>query len=764
MAKRKSGASAANKGKQTSKKTNGPEGRLDVEAPHAEIVQQVITDTLETNYMPYAMSVIVSRAIPEIDGFKPSHRKLLYTMYKMGLLTGARTKSANIVGQTMKLNPHGDQAIYETMVRLTEGNASLLHPYVDSKGNFGKQYSRDMQYAAARYTEARLAKICDELFRHIDHDTVDFVDNYDGTMQEPTLLPATYPSVLVNQNQGIAVGMASNIAPFNLREVCLATKQYIDDPGADLQDILPAPDFPGGAMLIYDEDQARQILRSGRGTFKMRAVYNIDRKNNMIEITEIPYSTTVEQIMDDVTNLVKSSKIKEISDMRDETDLDGLRLTIDYKRSTDPEALMTKLFMMTNLECGFSCNFNILVNGTPRVMGVKQILGEWLSFRRNCVRREVAFELQRKQERLHLLQGLEKILLDIDKAIAIIRGTEKEADVVPNLCAGFDIDEIQADYVAEIKLRNLNRQYILNRVADIKKLKGDIRDLKKLLGDSRLIDERIKSDLDRVIEKYGKDRKTKLIHEEKIERITKEDLIPDYRLRLFLTNENYLKKLAYTSLRSAGDLKTKEGDYITLDIEGTNKDELLLFSNRANLYKYQIHEIEDHKPSEFGEYLTNLLELEEDERIVYIRIAGDYTGEMIFAYENGKCSRVDMQTYVTKTRRRKLVNAYSDRSPLVDLYYQQEPGDFILKSSDGKVCLFDSSLVPMLASRQNQGVQVLRLNAKRGQKLDSFKRASAVTLSEPERYRIRTLPGRGLFLKEELLDTRQLDLGEVIDE
>lgn len=763
MAKRKSGSAAADKGNRTSKKTNGQGGRLDIEAPHAEIAQQIITDTLELNFMPYAMSVIVSRAIPEIDGFKPSHRKLLYTMYKMGLLTGPRTKSANIVGQTMKLNPHGDQAIYETMVRLTRGNASLLHPYVDSKGNFGKQYSRDMQYAAARYTEARLDKICEEFFRNIDHDTVEFIDNYDGTTQEPTLLPATFPSVLVNQNQGIAVGMASNIAPFNLREVCAATKMYIDDPGADLQDIMPAPDFPGGAMLIYDEAHARQILKTGRGTFKMRAVYEIDRKNNLIEISEIPYSTTVEQIMDDVTNLVKNGKIKEVADMRDETDLDGLKLAIDYKRSTDPEALMSKLFMMTNLECGFSCNFNILVNGTPRVMGVKQILGEWLSFRRNCVRREIAFDLQRKQDRLHLLEGLEKILLDIDKAIAIIRTTDKEVEVIPNLCAGFEIDEIQADYVAEIKLRNLNRQYILNRVADIKKLKTDIRELKKILADSRLIDERIKSDLDRVSEKYGKDRLTKLIHEEKIERITKDDLIPDYRLRLFLTNENYLKKLAFTSLRSAGDLKTKEGDFIVLDVEGTNRDELLLFSNRANLYKYQIHEIADHKPSEFGEYLTNLLELDDDEKIVHIQIAGDYEGELIFAFENGKCARVDLQTYVTKTKRRKLVNAYSAKSPLIGLYYQREAEDFLLKSSDGKVCLFDSSLVPKLASRSNQGVQVLRLNAKRGQKLESFKRSGSVALHDIERYRIRTLPGRGLFLKEELLETRQLDLGEVIE-
>lgn len=749
---------SSNERAKTSKKTNNQEGRIDIDVPHAEIEKQEIVDTLEWNFMPYAMSVIVSRAIPEIDGFKPSHRKLLYTMYKMGLLSGARTKSANIVGQTMKLNPHGDQAIYETMVRLTKGHAALLHPYIDSKGNFGKQYSRDMQYAAARYTEAKLAKICEELFKHIDHDTVDFIDNYDGTMQEPMLLPATYPSILVNQNQGIAVGMASNIAPFNLREVCEATKVYIDDPGADLQEILPAPDFPGGALLIYEEDRARQILKTGRGTFKMRAVYEINKKENMVEITEIPYTTTVEQIIDDITNLVKNGKIKEVNDVRDETDLDGLKLTIEYKRSTDPEALMTKLFMMTNLETGFPCNFNILINGTPRVMGIKQILGEWLSFRRNCVRRETAFELQRKQERLHLLQGLEKILLDIDKAIAIIRNTEKETEVIPNLCAGFEIDALQAEYVAEIKLRNLNRQYILNRVADIKKLKTDIRDLKKLLGDSRLIDNKIKEDLDRVSEKYGEDRKTRLIHEEKIERITKEELIPDYRLRLFLTHENYLKKLAFTSLRSAGDLKTKDGDYIVLDVEGTNRDELLLFSNKANLYKYQVHEIVDHKPSEFGEYLTNLLELEDDEKIVSIKIAGDYEGEVIFAFENGKCARVDLEAYVTKTKRRKLVNAYNAKSPLIGLYYQLETEDYLLKSTDGKVCLFESSLVPKMASRSNQGVQVMRLNPKRGQKLESIKRPGSVVLDDAERYRIRTLPGRGLFLKEELLEHRQIDL------
>ena len=764
MARSKNSKAASGSNKKSSKKTNGKDGRLDIEAAHAEIAHQVITDTLELNFMPYAMSVIVSRAIPEIDGFKPSHRKLLYTMYKMGLLSGPRTKSANIVGQTMKLNPHGDQAIYETMVRLTQGNQSLLHPYVDSKGNFGKQYSRDMQFAAARYTEARLAKICGELFMNIDSDTVDFIDNYDGTMQEPSLLPTTFPSVLVNQNQGIAVGMASNIASFNLREVCAATKAYIDDPGVDLMEIMPAPDFPGGAHLIYEEEKARQILKTGRGTFKMRAVYSVDTKNNLIEVTEIPYPTTVEQIIDDITNLVKTGKIKEISDVRDETDLDGLKLTIDYKRATDPEALMTKLFLMTNLECGFPCNFNILVNGTPRVMGVKQILGEWLSFRRTCVRRETAFDLQKKQERLHLLEGLEKILLDIDKAIALIRNTEREVDVIPNLCEGFGIDELQAEFVAEIRLRNLNRQYILKRVADIKKLKSEIRDLKKLLGDSRLIDERIKTDLDRVSEKYGQDRKTALIHEAKIETITREELIPDYRLRLYLTNENYLKKMAYTSLRSAGDLKTKEGDYITMDIEGTNRDELLLFSNRGNLYKYQVHEISDHKPSEFGEYLTNLLEMDEDEQIVSIHIAGDYQGEMLFAFQNGKCARVDMQTYVTKTRRKKLVNAYNARSPLVGLYYQLETEDFILKSSDGKVCLFDSSLIPQMASRSNQGVQVMKLNANRGQTLDSIKRAGSVSLSDPERYRIRTLPGRGLFLKEELIENRQIDLEGVIEE
>ncbi|NJP39497.1 topoisomerase IV [Oscillospiraceae bacterium HV4-5-C5C] len=725
----------------------------------AVIVQQPITETLEKNYMPYAMSVIVSRAIPEIDGFKPAHRKLLYTMYKMGLLNGARTKSANVVGQTMKLNPHGDQAIYDTLVRLTRGNGSLLHPYIDSKGNFGKQYSRDMQCAAPRYTEVRLEKLCEELFRHIDFDTVDFINNYDGTMQEPTLLPATFPSVLLNQNQGIAVGMASNIAPFNLRELCRATAAYIDDPSVDLLPLMPAPDFPGGALLLYDQAQMQAIYQTGRGSFKLRARYRLDTKNNLIEIYEIPYSTTVEQIIDDLAGLVKSGKVRDITDVRDETDLEGLKLAIECKRNTDMDALMSRLYLQTNLEASFSCNFNILVNGSPRVMGVKQILGEWLSFRRNCVRREVAFELQRKQDRLHLLQGLEKILLDIDKAIQIIRQTEKEEEVVPNLCRGFSIDVIQADYVAEIKLRNLNREYILKRTADMKQLEQDIRELEQTLGERERIDARIKVDLQRVSDKYGQDRRTEILHAAKAETLTRDDLIEDYRLRLFLTHDGYLKKLALTSLRSAGDLKTKEDDYIIQSVEGSNKQELILFSDRQTCYKMMVHEIADQKPSDLGEYLTNLLGLAADERIIYLLFPDQYEGDLMFAFANGKVSRTPLKNYETKTRRRRLLNAYGGKAPLVGMSLALTDRDYVLRSDDGKVCLFSSALVSLMSSRSGNGIQVMTLRKDR--KIVAFAPAEGFAVEEPEHYRVRKIPARGLVMKEELLEARQMGFEDV---
>ena len=709
--------------------------------------------------MPYAMSVIVSRAIPEIDGFKPSHRKLLYTMYRMGLLRGPRTKSANVVGQTMKLHPHGDQAIYETMVRMTRGNGSLLHPYVDSKGNFGKQYSRDMQYAAARYTEVRLDPLCEELFRAIDRDTVDFQANYDGTMQEPVLLPATFPSILVNQNQGIAVGMASNICPFNLVEVCEATSAYIDDPGFDILELMPAPDFPGGGELLYDVEAMRRLYATGRGSFLLRARYRIDKKNRLIEIYEIPYTTTVEAIIQELTDLVKRNRLRDVMDVRDETDLQGLRLTIDYRRSADPEQLMGMLFLQTSLQSSFSANFNLLINGHPRLLGVKQIMGEWLAFRRNCVRRETAHELQQRQERLHLLRGLERILLDIDEAIRIIRGTEREADVIPNLCEGFGIDVAQAEFVAEIRLRHLNREYILARTSDIEKLEKEIARLERMLARRELIDRAIKEDLERVAARFGAERRTQLVAAAEAALPEPEDLIENYRLRLFLTEEGYLKKLPLTSLRSAGDLRTKEGDRIIQDVEATNKQTLLLFTNRQKCYKLEIHEIEDHRPSEFGEYTPNLLELEEEgERVVFILLARDYSGEMIFVFENGKGLRVALSEYETKTRRRRLLNAYSDRSPLVAMYHIVGEEEFLMRSDDDKVILFRSP-APAMATRSSQGVQLMTL--RKGRRITRFIRLAATGLDDPERYRVRRIPGRGLVVREEQLDARQLDFGEL---
>lgn len=725
-------------------------------AKHAPIHREPITDTLEKNYMPYAMSVIVSRAIPEIDGFKPSHRKLLFTMYKMGLLGSTRTKSANIVGQTMKLNPHGDQAIYETMVRLTRGNDSLLHPYIDSKGNFGKVYSRDMQYAAARYTEARLDSLCQEIFSGLDKDSVDMIDNYDGTMKEPLLLPATFPSILVNSNQGIAVGMASNICSFNLNEVCNAAVAYIQDPACDIQALMPAPDFSTGADLILHPQEMQQIYQTGRGSFKLRAKYQIDKKNNLIEIVEIPYTTTVEAIIDDLSELVKSGKIKEINDVRDETDLDGLKLTIDLKRSAEPDALMQKLFRLTSLESSFPCNFNILINGTPRVLGVRSILGEWHAWRRACLRREISFELGRKQDRLHLLKGLEIILLDIDKAIRIVRETEQESDVIINLMQGFGIDSIQAEYVAEIRLRQLNRQYILQRIADIKALQKEIRDLKDVLSDQEKIDQRIIEQLLSVAKKFGRPRRTTLVHTDLVERLSDHEMIEDYRLRMFLTDHGYLKKLPLTSLRSAGDLKTKDDDQIILDLEGKNKMDILFFTNQGNVYKLKVFEIKDHKPSDFGEFTPNLLSLDEGEKVVFIHLTEDYSGQFLLAFANGKAVRLACNVYETKTNRKKLVNAFSTHSPLAGIYHLNQAEDFAAFSSIRKVLVFNSEQVALKTTRSTQGVAVLL--SKKGSTLVNLKRLSDSGIAEPQYYRTKVLPAVGSYLKESTLVNRQVGL------
>lgn len=722
--------------------------------PH--IQAQPITDTLERNFMPYAMSVIVSRAIPEIDGFKPSHRKLLYMMYRMNLLGSQRIKSANVVGQTMQLNPHGDQAIYETLVRLTRGNESLLHPYIDSKGNFGKQYSRDMQYAASRYTEVRLEKFAEEIFRGLDRDAVDFVDNYDGTLREPTLLPASFPSVLVNANQGIAVGMASNICPFNLREVCEATIAYLKDPGTDLMDLLPAPDFPSGGEIIYNADDMRRVLSTGRGSVRLRAKYRIDKKNGVIEIYEIPYSTTVEAIIDELSDLVKSNKIREIADVRDETDLSGLRIAIDYKKSADPDLLIQKLFRQTSMQSSFSCNFNILINGMPRVLGVKQILGEWLSWRRSCVKRETAFELQRKQDRLHLLLGMEKILLDIDKAVAIVRETDKEAEVVPRLMAGFDIDEIQAEYVAEIRLRHLNREYILSRVADIRTLKDEIEDLQDVLSDKERLDGIIIQALTSVAKKYGSERRSTIVSDEEVEEISDHQMIEDFRLRLYLTAHGYVKKLALTSLRSAGDLKTKEEDWIVQEIESHNKAELVFFTDRCNAYKLSAYEIRDHKPSDMGEYTPNLLSLEEGERVVHLIATDDYAGFVMIGFQNGKIARIPLRAYETKTRRRRLINAYASASPAVAISHSASEEPYAVFSSNNRILVFESKDVPEKATRTAQGIQVLL--SRKGSVMTGLRRLEEAGIKDPKSYRSRKIPASGTQIREGSLEERQMGL------
>ena len=733
----------------------------DSNAKDMPAIDQPITEMLEINYMPYAMSVIVSRAIPEIDGFKPSHRKLLYTMYKMGLLGGNRTKSANVVGQTMKLNLHGDQAIYDTMVRLTRGNGSLLHPFVDSKGNFGKQYSRDMQCAAPRYTEVRLEKICEEIFKGIDKDAVDMVDNYDGTLKEPTLLPTTFPAVLVNANQGIAVGMASNICSFNLAEVCAAAEAYLRDPNADLLEIMPAPDFSGGGKILYNKEQMKAIYDTGKGTFSVRAKYRVDKAKNLIEITEIPYSTSVEAIIDNIADLVKSKKASEIADIRDETDLDGLKITIDCKRGTDHEQLMTKLFRFTKLEDTFSCNFNILIDGSPRVMGIAQILDEWLNWRRTCVSRELSFNLAKMKKRLHLLDGLAVILLDIDKAIKIIRETELEADVIPNLMTGFGIDEEQAEFVAEIKLRNINKQYILNRIADRDKLKADIADTEDLLGSPRRINNLIAKTLKEVAEKYGQPRKTELVGIEETETFEETAVIPDYRLHLMLTRHGYLKKHTMKSLQSAGELKTKDDDEIFMGFECENKSDLLIFTDKCNLYKTHVYEFSDTKPGDLGHYLNSELGMEDGERPMFMISTTDYKGILFIAFENGKAARFPISAYETKQNRKKLINAYFDGSKAVGfmLLDENEDPDLIVTNSLDKAAVFKASLIPLKTTRTTQGVQLLV--SKKGSVLKSVARLAEVEVQDPEYYRIRKVPAIGYYIRETTLEAKQVSFDDL---
>ncbi len=723
---------------------------------HKNFVEQDIVSTLENNYMPYAMSVIVSRAIPEIDGFKPSHRKLLYTMYKMGLLTGTKTKSSNIVGQTMKLNPHGDMAIYETMVRLTRGNNALLHPFVDSKGNFGKQYSRDMKFAAPRYTEAKLDKFCEEVFKDIDKNTVEFVDNYDGTMKEPVLLPTTYPNILVNANQGIAVGMASNICSFNLEEICQATSALIDNPEAIMEDYLKAPDFSSGGQLIYSEKEIRDIYANGKGSFKVRAKYKYDKENNCIEIIEIPYTTTVEAIMDQIIDLIKGGKIKEITDVRDETDLSGLKLTLDIRKNTDPDALMNKLFKFTPLQDSFNCNFNILINGKPRVMGVRTILHEWLAFRVDCIKRQTLYDIEKKSDKLHLLMGLKKILMDIDKAIAIIRGTEEEALVIPNLMNGFQIDEVQADFIAEIKLRNLNKEYILNRVSEVDDLVKEIAELKDIYGNESKVKKIIQKQLKEIVKKFGQPRRTELIHEEHVEEITTEHLIEDYNLKIFLTEQNYLKKIPLVSLRANPEHKLKDDDNIVQEVESHNKADLLLFSNKFNVFKTKIYDIPDCKASSLGEYLTNLLSLENDEKIIYVTSTDNYDGYMLFFYENGKAAKIEMSSYATKTNRKKLANAYCDSAPLVRMMFITEDVDLVATSSIKKVLVFNTENINPKSTRDSQGVQVL--TSKKGSTLVYIKTIEEMQLSDVDYYRTKNIPAIGCYLKDEDKADTQLTL------
>ena len=722
----------------------------------AEVLEQPITETLETNYMPYAMSVIVSRAIPEIDGFKPSHRKLLYTMFKMGLLTGARTKSANIVGQTMRLNPHGDSAIYETMVRLSAGYEALLTPFVDSKGNFGKVYSRDMSYAASRYTEAKLSAICAEVFKDIDKDNVDFVDNYDGSMKEPTLLPTAFPNVLVSANSGIAVGMASQICGFNLNEVCQTTINYIRDPEFDIMSTLPAPDFPTGGEIIYDRAEMEEIYRTGRGSFRVRAKWRHLEKENIIEIYEIPYTTTSEAIIDKVAELIKTGKVREINDMRDETDLSGLRLAIDLKRGTDPEKLMQKLFKLTTLQDSFPCNFNILVAGSPRVMGVREILDEWTAWRTESIRRRVYFDLQKKQEKLHLLKGLARILLDIDKAIEIIRNTELEADVVPNLMMGFGIDKVQAEYVAEIKLRNINREYILKRTAETEALEDEIEELESTLNNRRKIRSIIINELTAINKKYSAPRKTGIVYASEVEEYTEEQQVEDYPVTLFLSREGYFKKITAQSLRMSSEQKYKDGDELNISFECSNRCELLIVTDKQQIYKARVSDFEDCKASVLGTYLPTKLGMDDGESVVTMIDPGDYRANILFAFANGKIARVEMSAYETKTNRKKLVNAYSDKSPLVSVLVLTEETDVVCVSSDDRALMFNTSLLQPKTSRATQGVGVMTLKPRR--ELVRAVPAAESGILNAARYRVRSLPAAGALLKGEDKGEQQMSL------
>lgn len=712
-----------------------------------EVVNQRITDTLETNYMPYAMSVILSRAIPEIDGFKPSHRKILYTMYKMGLLTGSRTKSANIVGSTMKLNPHGDAAIYDTMVRLSRGYEALLHPYVDSKGNFGKAYSRDMQWAASRYTEAKLDPLCNELFRDIDKDTVDFVDNYDGKLKEPTLLPVTFPSILVNANTGIAVGMASSICPFNLKEVCETAIALMQDEEHDVADTLKAPDFTGGGRILYDRAEMENIYRTGRGGIRVRAKYAYDKENNCIDVTQIPPTTTIEAIIDKIIDRVKAGVIREISDVRDETGLAGMKLTIDLKRGVDPEKLMQKLFRITPLEDTFSCNFNVLIAGVPRVLGVKELLNEWIAFRVECVRRRTFYDLTKSKDKLHLLQGLAKILLDIDKAIRIIRQTEEESEVVPNLMIGFGIDEVQAEYVAEIRLRHLNREYILKRTDETGKLEQEIAEMEDILAHRRKIQQIIIGELRDVIEKYSQPRRSELVYAADIVVEEEEEDTPDYPVHLFLTRDGYFKKITPLSLRMSGEQKLKDGDEITQTMESTNNRELLFFTNRCQVYKAKIADFDDTKASVLGDFIPAKLGMEEGENVIYMAVTKDYSGFMLFFFENGKVAKVELSAYETKTNRKKLVKAYSNKSLLAAARFAAEDCELVLQSSAGRLLLLHTGAIAPKSTKDTIGVAVMTL--KRDQKLLHVRDYREGEFAKPHRYRTKNLPAAGALLSAE---------------
>lgn len=721
------------------------------------VLQDPITSTLESNYMPYAMSVIVSRALPEIDGFKPAHRKLLYTMYGMGLLKGVRTKSANVVGSTMHLNPHGDAAIYETMVRMGRSNESLLLPFVDSKGNFGKAYSRDMSYAAARYTEAKLEPVCEELFRDIDKETVDFVPNYDGTTTEPTLLPVTFPTILANNTLGIAVGMACNICSFNLGELCATTVALIKDPDHDISTTMPAPDFVGGGQILYDEAQMRQIYEQGRGSVRVRAAYRTVPGENIVEVTQIPPTTTVEAIMDKIAELVKAGKIREISDMRDETDLNGLKLTLDLKRGVDPDKLIAKLYKVTPLEDSFSCNFNILVSGQPRVMGVREILREWTAFRTECVRRRTWFDLQGKRKRLHLLQGLAAILLDIDKAIHIIRSTEQEQEVVPNLMIGFGIDELQAEYVAEIKLRHLNREYLLKRTGEIDQLEADIADLEDVLAKPARVRRIIIAELNEAAKKYGKPRRSLILYDLPQEEEAEEaEAVPDYPVTVFFTREGYLKKIQPQSLRTAGAHKLKEGDEIIRQIETRNNLDALFFTDQHQVYKVRLAELEDGKVAQMGIFVPGRLGMDEGETILDMVLTADYSGHMLFFFANGKCAKIPLSAYATKQNRRKLLRAYSDKAPLALIHYLPEETELAIRTSAGRMLLVGTAQIPEKTTRDSQGVAVVTL--KKNQNITSAVPAESLALANPHRYRVRSLPAAGALLRPEDEGEQQMSL------